>query len=315
MVTRLRTIVAVATLAGCFSWAPPGWAAVKCIDDAGDAAQIAAARTAIDAACGCFGFPSRGLYRACVSGIVNDRVDMSLLRGPCKGTVKKIYTKSVCGLEQPNVPCIRKSPSDRVSCAVKPIRPFGSSYPACSSSGGTQRDLCLAHTHCLDAADTNGDLEIASPGDSGSCTALPSTFTDNGDGTITDSRTRLTWEKFSDDGSIHDKNNDYVWSDAFAVKIAALNASGGFAGHTDWRVPTINELLTLYRPLFPHLPPEFDTACAPGCTVLTCSCVEGGWSSTRNALDAQEAWHFSSIGVGSLHKFNQLPVRGVRGGP
>ena len=36
-------------------------------------------------------------------------------------------------------------------------------------------------------------------------------FTDNGDGTITDNTTGLMWEKKSDDGSIHDKDNTYTW--------------------------------------------------------------------------------------------------------
>ena len=53
-------------------------------------------------------------------------------------------------------------------------------------------------------------------------------YTDNGDGTITDNTTGLMWEKLTDDGSIHDWDNVYTWEGAFA-KIAALNAAN-FAG-------------------------------------------------------------------------------------
>ncbi len=40
-------------------------------------------------------------------------------------------------------------------------------------------------------------------------------YTDNGDGTITDNNTGLMWEKKSDDGSIHDKDTTYTWDNAF----------------------------------------------------------------------------------------------------
>jgi hypothetical protein len=37
-------------------------------------------------------------------------------------------------------------------------------------------------------------------------------YTDNGDGTITDLNTRLTWEKKSMDGGLHDVGNKDPWS-------------------------------------------------------------------------------------------------------
>jgi hypothetical protein len=60
-------------------------------------------------------------------------------------------------------------------------------------------------------------------------------YKDNGDGTITDKNTKLTWEKKSDDDSIHDKDNFYIWDEAFAF-VTDLNAAN-FAGHNDWRSP------------------------------------------------------------------------------
>ena len=67
-------------------------------------------------------------------------------------------------------------------------------------------------------------------------------YVDNGDGTITDNRTALMWEKLYNDNSVrHDYNNvAYLWEGAFK-KVDDLNAEN-FAGHSDWRLPNIREL-------------------------------------------------------------------------
>src|SRR5215813_15381269 len=86
-------------------------------------------------------------------------------------------------------------------------------------------------------------------------------FTDNGDGTITDNTTGLMWEKKDQSGGIHDWGNTYTWCvdvspvdslcdngtnemDGTIVTsfLATLNGGSGFAGHTDWRIPNANEL-------------------------------------------------------------------------
>jgi hypothetical protein len=177
----------------------------------------------------------------------------------------------------------------------------------------------LSSTHCIDAADTNGDLRIAAPGDSGNCNIAGNTYTDNGDGTITDDGSGLVWEKKSDDGSIHDQDSTYNWNDASAVHVAALNAMS-FAGHNDWRLPTIAELQTLIRAgSFPTVAPQFETGCMPGCTVLSCSCTTSSnyWSSSPYPIGPQAAYtvDFSSGVASALFRGNGRYVRAVRGDP
>jgi len=165
-------------------------------------------------------------------------------------------------------------------------------------------------------------------------------YVDNGDGTITDTSTGLMWEKKSDDGSIHDKDNLYTWSGASygttnvldgtaaTTFLAALNAGGGFAGHTDWRLPNRKELESLVNLEIAHPAPStfaaFNTGCGvnssgfPGCTVTTCSCTvpSGYWSSSTYAGYPQFAWgvDFSGGLVGAVGKDGVLYVRAVRGG-
>jgi uncharacterized protein DUF1566 len=152
-------------------------------------------------------------------------------------------------------------------------------------------------------------------------------YRDNGDGTITDNNTGLMWEKLSADGSIHDFGifsgiGALNWADAFAVHIAGLNAGGGFAGYTDWRLPNMKELHSIvnYGTFNPAVSPEFNTGCVPGCTVLTCSCTNaaGAWSSTTTPNGSTGAWlvRFDFGGGYAIDKeyVYSMHVRAVRGG-
>ncbi len=145
-------------------------------------------------------------------------------------------------------------------------------------------------------------------------------YVDNGDGTITDKKTGLMWEKLSDDGTVHDWNNTYTWEDAFTDKIATLNSGFGFAYYKDWRLPNVNELQTLadYGRAGPAIDPVFNTSCAPGCTVTTCSCTQadGYWSSTTYQFNPVYAWPVNLFdgSVGLSDKTFDFYARAVRGG-
>lgn len=144
-------------------------------------------------------------------------------------------------------------------------------------------------------------------------------YTDNGDGTITDEATLLTWEKLSDDGSIHDKDNTYSWYAAFETKIAMLN-SQNFAGHSDWRLPNRFELETLIDlgRVNPAIDPAFNTACGAGCDVVTCSCTRSTnfATSTSYQNDPAKTWYVSFFDGNAFSgsKTGSYWVRAVRGG-
>lgn len=79
-------------------------------------------------------------------------------------------------------------------------------------------------------------------------------FTDNGDGTITDNGTGLMWVK--------DPENDLPapWPGACAWELAIMRCESlTFAGHSDWRLPNINELLSIldYSRYSPAVDPTF----------------------------------------------------------
>jgi hypothetical protein len=180
-----------------------------------------------------------------------------------------------------------------------------------------------------------------------------SSFTDNGNGTVTDNRTGLIWEKKSDDGGIHDQDTVYTWGSAqtglmdgtmVTTFLAALNTAPCFAGSCDWRIPNRAELLSItnLETFAPAVSSAFNSNCGavygfgnfpsnPGCTVTSCSCTKTFneadawksfyWSSSSNNSNASTAWgvYFVTGDVGIATKSSSGLyvggyVRAVRGG-
>jgi hypothetical protein len=164
-------------------------------------------------------------------------------------------------------------------------------------------------------------------------------YTDNGDGTITDNNTGLMWEKKDDNPTptIHDQDTVYTWSTGAAdmdgtittVFLSTLNDVGGggascFAGHCDWRIPNSKELPSIvdYEVLLPSVDSAFHQAdTCTGCTDVTlaeCSCTVSAsyWSATTVATFPDDAWYVFFFGgyVFNASKTFELHVRAVRGG-
>ena len=159
------------------------------------------------------------------------------------------------------------------------------------------------------------------------------TYTDNCDGTVTDSSTGRVWEKKTDDGGVHDKDNLYSWSTgdntfngtAATVFLATLNTAPCFAGSCNWRLPTISELSG--RDTVGTATGGIVDLTAPGCGPPNYSapCINAifgptrssyYWSSSTYQYNPDYAWgvYFPSGRATNASKTDGYYVRAVRGG-
>jgi hypothetical protein len=218
---------------------------------------------------------------------------------------------------------------------------------------GTKVDVCTAGTcgACVPAGECTAPPcddciafacafnEDCPAGETCDFATVPSPrFVDNGD-TVTDRKTCLVWEKKNeadagqDFTNPHDADNTYQWSStgtamdggAFTDFLVELNAGTGFAGHTDWRLPTSGGCCGSPTGQPAELESIVDTSAAGCGTGSPCINATFGptvaslyWSSSTDAISPYGAWvvNFSNGGVGSgVSKTDGRFVRAVRGGP
>jgi hypothetical protein len=176
--------------------------------------------------------------------------------------------------------------------------------------------LETSQTQCWDMAGTPISC-VATKMDGELRKGLATSLVDNGDGTVTDNRTGLMWEKLGDDGSVHDVDDQISWADSFA-KITTLNTAPCFAGHCDWRMPNVFELQSLvsYGTSDPAVRPPFGTDCMESCTVTECDCTQSTnyWSATSLQGTPSWAWtvHFNNGSVAPVSKADSSFIRAVR---
>jgi hypothetical protein len=132
-------------------------------------------------------------------------------------------------------------------------------------------------------------------GEDNDYTINPPSYTDNGNGTITDNVTSLIWQK-------EDDNTIRTWTDAGTY---CDNLSLG--GYTDWRLPSDIELMSIVN--YGTYGPSINTTYFPNTN------SSFYWSSTTYADDTSSAWgvYFYDGNVYYNGKSNSLYVRCVRG--
>ncbi len=134
-------------------------------------------------------------------------------------------------------------------------------------------------------------------------------FKDNGNGTVTDKKTGLIWQK-------HDDGHIYNWFEAAGVRDARFNPAQKsvcgdlkLGGHKDWRLPTKDELLCIVDTSVPAPGPTIDVAYFPDTRPSVY------WSSSTNGTGAAYGVVFrdGNLFIGSKG-YNSWHVRCVRGG-
>ena len=166
-------------------------------------------------------------------------------------------------------------------------------------------------TKCYQAVDPYAEIPCAGTGQDGAYSINPMSFIDNGNGTVTDNNTGIMWQK-EDDGST------YNWYQASGTYDATYNPTSqdvcgslNLGGHSDWRLPTKKELMSIVDYSIPYPGPTIDTIYFPN----TKSSYY--WSSTTYAYYTPAAWgvDFGNSSVYGYYKENGYgSVRCVRGG-
>jgi hypothetical protein len=127
-------------------------------------------------------------------------------------------------------------------------------------------------------------------------------FVDNGDGTVTDTKTNLMWAKYDCQGDIN-------WHQAKDYCTYVL-----LSHYHDWRMPTIEELETLYNPN----EEGYETACGDIVKVnpairLSCGWV---WAADVRTISAfaycfTRGYRYTDRMVHKRH-YRALPVRTIK---
>ncbi|MEI6766927.1 MAG: DUF1566 domain-containing protein [Bacteroidota bacterium] len=120
----------------------------------------------------------------------------------------------------------------------------------------------------------------------------PLSFTDNGDGTITDNNTGLIWQKT--DGGEMTIENATTYCDNLTL-----------AGYTDWRLPTGIELFSIND--YSHINPALDTL------YFKKTLAEYWWTSERQADDVNKVWVVNAGGgIGAHPKTETVSAGGTK---
>lgn len=174
---------------------------------------------------------------------------------------------------------------------------------------------------CYQAVSPYSEIPCAGTGQDGAYINNPLSYTDNGDGTVTDDNTGLMWQKCSvgknNDASCSGTASGFNWYQATGTFSAISNPSSqnvcgslNLSGYNDWRLPANKELVTILDYAIPGGAPTINT------TVFPNTMAWFYWTSTTWAVGDYAAWrvNFNFGDDGAYYKQDGYYVRCVRGG-
>jgi len=164
-------------------------------------------------------------------------------------------------------------------------------------------------TKCYQSVNPYAEIPCDGTGQDGAYTINPMSYTDNGNGTITDNVTGIMWQK-------EDDNTNYNWYQASGTYHATYNPSSQdvcgslvLGGYSDWRLPAKKELVSIVDYSIPFPGPTINTTYFPN--------TNSGsyWSSNSVVFDPGGGWYVGFIyGDANVDsKVGSIGVRCVRG--
>ena len=175
-------------------------------------------------------------------------------------------------------------------------------FLACGSGGGSSssqgEEIQMVRVWAMPKLPDTGQITsyTATFGEDSDYSINPPSYTDNGNGTVTDNVTGLMWQQ-------EDDETTRIWDDAVSY---CNNLT--LAGYTDWWLPSKKELMSIVD--YEIFSPSIDITYFPGTN------ASNYWSSTSSAGNSSYAWYvyFYDGYVDSRVKSYSYYARCVRGG-
>ncbi|MFA7240743.1 MAG: DUF1566 domain-containing protein [Sulfuricellaceae bacterium] len=209
----------------------------------------------------------------------------------------------------------RDNSNPAVNITIFPSIPLSTNFWTASATSGSSTSAWSVRFEGLAYAYLKTNLFAArlvrggSPVDSSSLYTPTSDFTDNGDGTVTHNKTNLTWKRCAEgqtwNNACTGTPQTYTWVNATAL-------TQNYAGQSDWRLPTNNELLTIVE--WSTTAPAINQTIFPA--NFPASEISYYWSaSAYSAPSITNAWTvYFSTGMNYAKPLaTKFPVRLVRG--
>src|SRR6185436_18844955 len=164
-----------------------------------------------------------------------------------------------------------------------------------TAAGNRLAAYAMAAASQTNIPDTSQTLDTTSTfGEDADYTIHPQSFTDNGNGTVTDNVTGLMWQKTD--------NGESTWETAFANAVGIT--TGGF---TDWRLTTPGELFSIFN--HNNANPALNTIFFPG---NGAGAADYWWTSDISGSSTTNVWCSNAGGgLGPKPKAETISAGGV----